>query len=50
MKTVTFDWKRISVDGWKRCENASVGENVLLRFLRDKNGDFWKRGNVDAAW
>ena len=58
MKTLTssddtengYFWKRISVDGWKRRENASVGENILLCFLRDENGDFWKRiSAVDAG-
>ena len=47
MKTLTFE--NISVDGGKLCENASVGENILLRFLRDENGDFWKRISVDGT-
>ena len=29
-----------SVDSLKRYENASVEENILLRFRRDENGDF----------
>ena len=54
MKTLTssddtenwYFWKRISVDSWKRCENASVNKNILLRFFGDENEDFWKRISV----
>ena len=56
MKTLTssddaecgYFWKRISVDSWKRCENDSVNENILLRLFRDENGDFWKRISVEG--
>ena len=34
------------MDRWKREENASVDENVLLLFRRDENGHFWKRISV----
>ena len=27
----------------KADQNTCVGENILLRFLRDENGDFWNR-------
>lgn len=37
------------MDKWKQNENASVGENILLHFLRDENGDFWKRISVAGA-
>ena len=37
-----------SVDRWKWYKNASVDENILLRFRRDESGYFWKRITVDG--
>ena len=42
-------FKRFTVDIWKRYDNASVDDNILLRFGRDQNGHFWKRISVDGA-
>ena len=38
-----FRMKRTSEDRWKQNKNTRVSENILLRFLRDENRDFWKR-------
>ena len=43
-------FERFSVSGWKRCENASVDKNILLRFHGVENGHFWKRISVDGAY
>ena len=43
-------FERYSVDRWKRYRNASVDENILLRFRRDENGHFWKLISVVGAW
>ena len=48
-KYAVFDWKCIIVDRWKQNENASVVENILLRFRRDENGYFQKRVSVVGA-
>ena len=42
-------FERFRVDSWKRYKNASVDENILLRFRRDENGYFSKRISVDGA-
>lgn len=48
-------WKTrflLSEDRWKWFENASVDENILLRFRRhehDESGDFWKLISVDGT-
>ena len=39
-----------SVDGRKRCENASVDEELFIRFWATKNGGFQKRIIVDRAF
>ena len=38
-----------SVDGRKRCENASVDAELFIRFRGTKNGGFQKRISVDRA-
>ena len=38
-----------SVDGRKRCENASVDGELFIRFRVTKNGGFQKRISVDRA-
>ena len=38
-----------SVDGLKRCKNASVGEKLFIRFQETENGGFRKRISVDRA-
>ena len=42
-----FRWS--SVDGRKRCKNASVDENLFIRFQETENGGFRKRIRVDRA-
>ena len=37
---VSIVFECFSVDSLKRYENASVDENILLRFRRDENGYF----------
>ena len=39
----------ISVDGRKRCENASVDEKLFMRFQEIENGGFRKRISVDRS-
>ena len=43
-----FRWS--SVDGRKRCENASVDEKLFIRFQETENGGFRKRISVDRAF
>ena len=42
-----FRWS--SVDGRKRCKNASVDEKLFIRFQETENGGFRKRISVDRA-
>ena len=42
-----FRWS--SVDGRKRCKNASVDEKVFIRFQETESGGFRKRISVDRA-
>ena len=42
-----FRWS--SVDGRKRCKNASVDEKLFIRFQETENGVFRKRISVDRA-
>ena len=42
-----FQWS--SVDGRKRCKNASVDEKLFIRFQETENGGFRKRISVDRA-
>ena len=42
-------FEHFSVYRWKRYENASVDENILLHFRREQNGHFWKRVSVNGA-
>ena len=42
-----FRWS--SVDGRKRCKNASVDEKRFIRFQEIENGGFRKRISVDRA-
>ena len=42
-----FRWS--SVDGRKRCKNASVYEKLFIRFQETENGGFRKRISVDRA-
>ena len=44
---IRFWWS--SVDGRKRCKNASVDENLFNRFQETENGGFRKRISVDKA-
>ena len=44
---IRFRWS--SVDGRKRCENASVDEKLFVRFQETENGGFRKRISVDRA-
>ena len=37
------------MDGGKRCENANVDVNTLMRFQETENGGFRKRVSVDGA-
>ena len=39
-----------SVDGRKRCKNASVDEKRFIRFQETENGGFRKRVSVDRAF
>ena len=42
-----FRWS--SVDGRKRCKNASVDEKRFIRFQETENGGFRKRISVDMV-
>lgn len=42
-------FKSFCVDRWKGHDNASVDENIMLRFLRDENEHFWNRIKVDVT-
>ena len=42
-----FRWS--SVDGRKRCKNASVDEKLFIRFQETENGGFRKRISVDQG-
>ena len=44
---IRFRWS--SVDGRKRCKNASVDEKLFIRFQETENGGFRKRISVDRA-
>ena len=44
---IRFRW--LSVDGRKRCKNASVDEKLFIRFQETENGGFRKRISVDRA-
>ena len=44
---IRFRW--CSVDGRKRYKNASVDENLFIRFQETENGGFRKRISVDRA-
>ena len=44
---IRFRW--LSVDGRKRCKNASVDEKLFIRFQEVENGGFRKRISVDRA-
>ena len=44
---IRFRWS--SVDGRKRCKNASVDEKRFIRFQETENGGFRKRISVDRA-
>ena len=44
---IRFRWS--SVDGRKRCKNASVDEKLFIRFQETENGGFRKRIRVDRA-
>ena len=44
---ICFRWS--SVDGRKRCINASVDEKLFIRFQETENGGFRKRISVDRA-
>ena len=44
---IRFRWS--SVDGRKRCKNASVDEKHFIRFEETENGGFRKRISVDRA-
>ena len=44
---VRFRWS--SVDGRKRCKNASADEKPIIRFQETENGGFQKRISVDRA-
>ena len=44
---IRFRW--CSVDGRKRCKNASVDEKLFIRFQETENGGFRKRISVDRA-
>ena len=44
---IRFRWS--SVDGRKRCKNASVDEKRFIRFQETGNGGFRKRISVDRA-
>ena len=45
---IRFRWS--SVDGRKRCKNASVDEKLFIRFHETENGGFRKRISVDRAF
>ena len=47
LKSIRFRWS--SVDGRKRCKNASVDEKLFIRFQETENGGFRKRISVDRA-
>ena len=47
MFLIRFRWP--SVDGRKRCKNASVDEKLFIRFQETENGGFRKRISVDRA-
>ena len=42
-----FRWS--SVDGRKRCKNASVAEKLFISFQETENGGFRKRISVDRT-
>ena len=44
---IRFRWS--SVDGRKRCKNASVDDKLFIRFQETENGGFRKRISVDRA-
>ena len=44
---IRFRWS--SVDGRKRCKNASMDEKLFIRFQETENGGFRKRISVDRA-
>ena len=44
---IRFRW--CSMDGRKRCKNASVDEKLFIRFQETENGGFGKRISVDRA-
>ena len=44
---IRFRWS--SVDGRKRCKNASVDEKLFIRFQETENGGLRKRISVDRA-
>ena len=44
---IRFRWS--SVDGRKRCKNASVDGKLFIRFQETENGGFRKRISVDRA-
>ena len=44
---VRFRWS--SVDGRKRCKNASVDKKLFIRFQETENGGFRKRISVDRT-
>ena len=44
---IRFRWS--SVDGRKRCKNASVDEKLFIRFQETENGGFRERTSVDMA-
>ena len=44
---IRFRWS--SVDGRKRCKNASVDEKLFIRFQETENGGFRKRISVDRS-
>ena len=46
---VFIRFRRSSVDGGKRCENANVDVNTFMRFQETENGGFRKRISVDGA-
>ena len=46
---VFIRFRRSSLDGGKRCENANVDVNTFMRFQETENGGFRKRISVDGA-